>query len=193
MLQSLLYTREISMPSVPFPPQNAFAIDVQNRTKDLISGLYEALGAYFGETLVHSIKLIVYSEKCNLKWKAESCPAFEKTAFNLDAHFFPPSQISPEEVSLFTAAIDAKDLGSASWNRLWNVSSTSKDDLAHLPTFDEYIEAFVKQLDPDAGIEAEYRLDADFVSNCLFYRNTFIFIFRVTFGKPSDCWLTVEK
>ena len=111
-------------------------------------------GAGFA-TYIHQV---LQREEVWIAWKNEGCPSFEKPPLQ-DADLY------PEKKHLGTLSSQSKriDIGNPELNRLWNLCPDNLQACKHTsrvfePEKVSFLEEPIEQADPEARIEAEYKL-----------------------------------
>ena len=96
------------------------------------------------------------------KWKAAGCAAFDKEAASLSR-----SEVEGSRKRRSTGGVGAgkrMQLGNASLTRLWNMGGNSLEAIGqkdYMPSLEAYLKPVHEQMDPEAGIEEEYKLKND--------------------------------
>ena len=118
--QSLVYAKEFPLASLSL--HAPVAVACESRLPSVLSKYFALITSLFGDQYCHNIKLALYSEKCRLKWKVKSCPAFQHVTMAL-------AEVT-EVLSLDDIRAFPKDsLGSPLLNACWSKIKT--------PTIDE--------------------------------------------------------
>ena len=96
------------------------------------------------------------------KWKAAGCAAFDKEAASLSR-----AEVEGSRKRRSTGGVGAgkrMQLGNASLTRLWNMGGNSLEAIGQkdfMPSLEAYLKPVHEQMDPEAGIEEEYKLKND--------------------------------
>ncbi len=114
-----------------------------------------------GKSFYEQLRWILKCERNWMEWKSSSCPPFERDPEESFAILQAHREVFYNETELF----DPQNLGSDELNRLWSHSnskgSSSNSSTFSKPSLREFFEALVEQLDPQSGVEEEYRLSRD--------------------------------
>lgn len=122
-------------------------------------------GARFADAVVAMLE----REEHWIEWKRSNCPPFDKAT--LERAVAEPSGAggaAPKRRAAAAAGSAAKrvSVGSKELTKLWNMGSNDLESIAKRhaeshPALGEYLKPVLVQMDPDEGIEEEYRLKND--------------------------------
>jgi THO complex subunit 1 len=123
-----------------------------------------------GAVLVQTIKHVLGRESIWNAWKNESCPSFlKKDTLPVDSPAVAPKNrskratIADDCVQNGGPSTKRVNLGSAELTRLWNIDTDNMracraENRSCFPQLEKFFEEAAEQLDPEAGIEDEYKL-----------------------------------
>ena len=114
-----------------------------------------------GPRFASAVLLMLEREEHWIKWKANGCVPFDKAAAVARDE---TDGAAPRKRKL--GAMKRTSLGNSALTRLWNMGGNALEDIAArqqeaMPQLGEYLRGVHEQLDPEAGIEEEYKLVND--------------------------------
>jgi len=137
--------------------QSQTADSLQGRCVQLLEGIPPA-GARFAAAVLTMLE----REEHWIKWKAAGCAAFDKAATLVREEGGARKRRSVGG----GGAGKRMQLGNASLTRLWNMGGNSLEAIAQkqhdaIPSLEAYLQPVHEQMDPEAGIEEEYKVKND--------------------------------
>ena len=119
-IQTLLDTKELTPPTATHLSAS-LQVACEARLPGYLSKFFSLIGQLFGDTYCHNIKLALYSDKCRLKWKLNSCPSYQHNPVELPTDFsLFTEQIENEKVQSNQSILQGKDFGSPLLNNCWS-------------------------------------------------------------------------
>lgn len=117
-----------------------------------------------GEEFAVYIRQVLLREEAWIAWKNDGCPSYEKPPLT-DQELYPPKK----HLGDITSQSRRIDIGNPELNRLWNLCPDNLQACKHTsriftPEKAKFLEEPIEQADPEAQIEAEYKM----VSNANF-------------------------
>lgn len=108
-----------------------------------------------GEDFATYVRQVLVREDSWIVWKNDGCPSYEK-------HPQMELELYPEKTHLGDSS-NKIDIGNAELSRLWNLcpdnlKACAQSSRAFMPDKVKFLEEPIEQADPDAKIEAEYKM-----------------------------------
>ena len=121
-----------------------------------------------GARFASAVSTMLEREEHWIRWKANGCVPFDKAAAAAREDGGAGGSSIQRKRKLSSAAGGAKkmQLGNSALTRLWNMGGNSLEDIAQkqsdmVPSLEGYLAPVAEQMDPEAGIEEEYKVKND--------------------------------
>ncbi len=145
-----------------------------------IKGTTERVYQLIGETPPSGVEFVTYIKqalKCEenwVGWKNDGCQSYEKAPLDKDDQARPTYSRKPHLGDKHSRPSQKIDMGSAELSRLWNICPDNLEackakNRVFVPVPEKFLEEPFEQSDPDARIDAEYKLvnNPNFSWQCL--------------------------
>lgn len=177
ILLQLLILFQYLLGDVKFKAQAHVTSDAQSHwIKDTTEKVYQLLGETppNGSEFVAYIKRALKCEENWIAWKNDGCQSFERKPVDKDDPSRPTYTRRPHLGDRLGLPSRKIDMGSAELTRLWNICPDNLEackakNRVFVPEMEKFLEEPYEQADPEARIDAEYKLvnNPNFSWQCL--------------------------
>ena len=161
LVQILIFLQTVGTERKGVPPltagQRQQADALQARCFELLRAIPPG-----GARFANAVTMMLEREEHWIKWKVNGCQAFDKAAAAAREDGAPRKRRSTAGGGGGKKML----LGNSALTRLWNMGGNALADIAEkqsevVPQLSDYLKPVAEQMDPDAGIEEEYKVKND--------------------------------